>query len=251
MTDHWDYYFLRVDDQPASIFLNLGLFDEAPIAAQPHMAYVRLHMQNPRNDGLSSQEEFDALVALEDHVSAALQGKDTTFVGRCTTAGSRDFFFYIAQPDDWAARVAKALETYPDYEFDVGTREDEDWGLYFGYLYPSPMDMQSIQNRRVCEALESDGDTLQMPRAIDHYAYFRTARDADAFATAAVALGFTVKGRGEPTDTHDEFGVHLSREDTPGFDQIDAIALPLFELALEHDGEYDGWECEVVEGKPS
>jgi len=251
MNEHWDYYFLRVDEQPASIFLNLALFDEAPLEHLPHMAYVRLYMQTPREDGLSNQDEFDALTALEDHVVGSLLGNDTAYVGRCTTQGCRDFFFYVANAEDWAARAAKAFELYPDYEYDTGTREDEDWALYFGYLYPSPMDIQTIQNRRVCEALEQDGDTLQMPRPIDHYAYFKTPANADAFVAAATPLGYEVKARGEPTETHDEYGVQLCREDTPSHEQIDAITLPLYELALQFEGEYDGWECPVVEGRPS
>lgn len=251
MSDTWDYYFLRVDDQPASIFLNLSAFERAPDAKLPHMAYLRLYMQVPREDGLSNQEEFDALMALEDHVTKALEGDGAAYVGRCTTNGCRDFFFYVAKPDDWATRVARALDTYPEYEHDVGTREDEDWGLYFGYLYPSAMDMQTIQNRRVCEALENDGDALKTPRPIDHYAYFKTAAGAEAFANAAAAMGFDVRGRGEPTDTHDEYGVHLTREDTPSYEHIDSITLPLFELAIDNEGEYDGWECPVVEGKPN
>lgn len=251
MTDNWDFYFLRVDDQPASIFLDLGAFEHAPDPALPNMAYVRLYMQTPRDDGLSAQEEFDALMTLEDHLTSALQNDTTAYVGRCTTDGSRDFFFYVAKPEDWSTRVAKALEHYPEYEFDVGSREDEDWGLYFGYLYPSAMDMQCIQNRRVCDVLERDGDALKMPRPIDHYAYFKTAAQADAFAEAALAMDFEIKGRGEPSDTHDEYGVHLMREDTPSLERIDDITLPLFELAQTHEGEYDGWECPIVKGKPS
>jgi len=251
MTELWDFYFLRVDDQPASIFVDLGVFEHAPDASLPYMAYVRVHMHSPREDGLSSQEEFDALSAVEESIEDTLQSDTTAYVGRCTTAGTRDFFFYTGTPDDWSARVATVMASHPDYDYDVGTREDEDWGLYFGYLYPSPMDMQCIQNRQVCEALEKDGDPLRMPRPIDHYAYFKTQAQADAFAAAAEQMGYQVMGRGEPTDTHEEYGVHLSREDTPSYEGIDDVTLPLFELAQTHEGEYDGWECPVVEGKPS
>lgn len=48
ITDDWDFYFLQVDDKPASIY------DFAPNPKLPYMAYIRLHMREPRTDGLSS-----------------------------------------------------------------------------------------------------------------------------------------------------------------------------------------------------
>jgi hypothetical protein len=89
MTDNWDFYFLRVDDKPASIFVDLGIAREAPIKALPFMAYVRLYMTNPRPDGLSSQEEFDALTSIEDAMKKLGGAGGEAYVGRKTNSRQR------------------------------------------------------------------------------------------------------------------------------------------------------------------
>lgn len=57
MSNDWDFYSCRVDDKPASIFVDLGIGGDAPLSGQPYMTFVRLFMRAPRPDGLSSQAE--------------------------------------------------------------------------------------------------------------------------------------------------------------------------------------------------
>lgn len=90
MSDNWDFYAARIDDQPASIFVDLGAESAAPIASLGHMAYVRLYMKHPRPDGLSSSDEYDTLVGVEDAMEASLVGDDVVYVGRNTSNGCRD-----------------------------------------------------------------------------------------------------------------------------------------------------------------
>lgn len=246
MTDDWDFHFLRVEDKPASIYVDLGALEFAPVAALPVLAYVRLRMNAPRADGLSSQEEFDALVAIEDHLEQQLAGSGTAYVGRCTTNACRDFFFYLADAAGWAARVADSMRAFPDYRFQADTRPEPDWACYREYLYPGPAAMQTIENRRVCDALSRHGDRLGAAREIDHWAYFPDARGRDAFVAAAHRLGFATRVVFDPDDEDPRYGAQIWRADIPSLAGIDDITLPLFELALEHGGEYDGWESVVV-----
>ena len=41
MSDDWDFYFCRVDNQPASIYLDLGIAAQAPLTEFPCMAYAQ------------------------------------------------------------------------------------------------------------------------------------------------------------------------------------------------------------------
>lgn len=245
MTDNWDFYFLQVDDKPASIFVDLGILALAPIATLPVMGYVRLYMQAPREDGLSSRDEFDVLAQIEAHLEAKLVGDDTCYVGRCTTNGCRDFFFYMAQQADWPQRVATSLQAYADYRFEAKAREEPDWAAYLEYLYPTEIDRQTIENRRVCEALVRAGDQLDVAREIDHWAYFLDATSRDAFVADAAQLGYACRVLIDAQDDDARFGAQLWRVDAPTLTQIDDITLPLFHLANTHDGEYDGWESIV------
>lgn len=40
MSEEWDFYFCQVDDKPASIFVDLGIREQVPIAALPHRARI-------------------------------------------------------------------------------------------------------------------------------------------------------------------------------------------------------------------
>jgi hypothetical protein len=245
MTDNWDFYFLRVDDKPASTFVDLGAIDYAPVASLPFMAYIGLTMNAPRADGLSSQAEFDTLAAIEDALKGQLVGEGTDYVGRCTTNGCRDFFFYVAQPENWAPRVAACMAAFPQYKYEAESREEPDWSSYLEYLYPSPADRQTISNRRVCDALEENGDALTQPREIDHWAYFPDAAARDAYVAEAAGHGFEVRVLSEP-DKDAGYGAQLWRVDVPSAREIDDVTLALFNIAEKHGGDYDGWECVVV-----
>lgn len=246
MTKDWDFYPLLVDDRPASIYVDLGAIANAPNADLPYMAYVNLNMNAPRGDGLSSREEFDTLILIEDALRKNLVESGTDYVGRCTTNSCRDFYFYTAHPQDWGRRVAASLCSFPSYTYDADTNEDQGWSTYLSYLYPSDRDRRGIENRRVCEALERHGDKLVEGREIDHWIHFSNAASRDAFIDGAIKLGFAVRVSSEPDEDSDRYTAQVWRTDVPSFGKIDSVTDPLFNLAAKYGGDYDGWESVVV-----
>lgn len=243
----WNFYALRVDDRPASIYLDLSLADEVQAETYPVMAWLRVEMREPRDDGLSSQQEFDALVALEDHVVPMLAGAgQAVYAGRNTSSGCRDFFFYVVQGESWDAQVEQAMRAAPDYRFRSGHRPDPTWNAYHEFLYPGPRTRESMENRDVCAALEERGDALLQLREIDHWAHFPSAGERDEFLRKARAMGFENRTPTRDDDGEPDWGAQVFRSDVPGYGAIDDICLPLYDLAHECGGRYDGWECEVV-----
>lgn len=245
MTDDWDFYAARVDGKPASLYVNLGAEADAPVAGLTHVAHLRLRMRNPRDDGLSSQAEFDQLVRIEDALTAALCDAHTAYVGRNTSNGCRDFYFYVSTPDAWPDRTAAVMQAFAGYEFQTGTREDAAWSVYEEFLLPGAWDRERIENRRVCEQLEAHGDKLSAPREIDHFVWVPTLTAASAFLDEVGPLGFQPKGDPTHDDDRDAIGVQVARVDVPSPRGIDAVVRPLFDAAQRQGGEYDGWGCEV------
>lgn len=236
--DHdWDFYMLGVDDQPASTFVDLALAAIAPITNAPIMAYVSVLMRASRPDGLSSQEEFDDLVAVERSLEAAIQAQaHTVYAGRCTTAGSRDFYFYVADPDAFDTGVAEAMVQHPDYRFNTGHRPDAAWSVYREFLYPGARDMQRIQNRRVLAVLEEHGDRLDVPRWIDHRAYMPTPEAAEALQIHLVKLGYSIETHSD--DNGEAMTLDFKRIDRPR--EIEQVVIPIFETVRSLGGTYDG-----------
>ena len=249
MTEDWDFYFCTVDDKLASIYVDLGAIKMLPIETHPCMAYVRLTMVAPREDGMSSSEEYYKLIAVEDALETLCFGGEVNYVGRCTSDGHRDFYFYIKDGIIWQDRVAECLRAFSDYKYEIGSREDSAWSTYHSYLFPSDVNRQSIENRRVCVVLERNGDKLLVAREVDHWAEFADVVGRDAFVAGAVRLGFAVRALTTREDDG-KFCAQLFRSDIPSMNGIDDVTLPLYKLAQECGGNYDGWESVVVRSDP-
>lgn len=242
MSDDWDFYPLLVDSEPASIYVNLGLAGEAPIKNLHHMGYVRVFMRQARPDGLSSDDEFDDLIGVEDSLTKIFSGSDnTTYVGRNTSSGKRDFYFYTNDIAGFEESVRTAMAGHPHYQIEVGGRPDPDWAVYFDFLYPSPDDLQRVLNRRVIEQLAAYADNHSEPRLIDHFAYLPNAAAIAELREFLAGQGFSV---GQPKIDNGPVGLSFTRFDRP--DRIDDVVVPIARRIREIGGEYDGWGCEVV-----
>jgi regulator of RNase E activity RraB len=248
MSDAWDFYFANVNSVLASLFVDLGIRDSVPAPDRPWLLWTWVYFRQPRDDGLSSSEEAPILHQIEDAVTHAVKEiTEAELVGRITTSGRREFYFYGPRPDHFVEAVASALKAFPSYEFDSGIQEDPEWSQYLNVLYPSPEDRQRIKNLHVVEVLEKRGDPLKTPRLVSHWAYFNSPQDRTKFIAKAVAAGFKVADEFESDDPETEhpFGVTLERTDRVDWNSINEVTLNLFRLAQEVGGDYDGWETPV------
>jgi hypothetical protein len=252
-SQHWEFYLCELDDGPASILVDLGAAAVAPVADLPFAAFVRIPLQMPGPEGLSSAEELEQLSRLEDHLVARLPATGATrYVGRMTAAGCRNFLFYTASQASWQQRVAAVMAQLAgfEYPYEVNWREDREWRAYFELLYPSAADLQRIRNRHVCDVLQEHGDAMTAAREIEHWAYFPDMASRGRFLARLDSLGFTVRelwGAGETAGC----GVRFSRVDIPSFWAIDEVTLPLYQAASEAGGDYDGWETQVIKPPPT
>lgn len=244
MSDDWDFYFLLVDDRPASIFVDLGIAKEAPVADHSHMAYVSVTMRHPREDGLSSNAEFDDLVAIEETLTEQTeQDGAALFVGRSTSDGKRDFYYYVKDPDRFDKTARAVMSIYANYTFETSAREDKDWAVYFDFLHPSADDMQRIQNRRVCHQLEAHGDNLNSLRSIDHFVFLPSQIAQSDFVAYVQSIGFTVQQSAGEAASDGRFSIAFARDDQPA--QIDEVVILLAAKVSELGGTYDGWGCPI------
>src|SRR5579871_1879458 len=130
MSDRWDFYFHKIGESPASAFVDLGIRSEVPDARRPHLARVRLQMQVPREDGLSSSEESKILSRLEDiFTEDLLRAYDSIYVWRPTACGYREFCFYCPRPLEHSS-ITRALRAFPEYSFESQIAEDPHWRHY-------------------------------------------------------------------------------------------------------------------------
>jgi hypothetical protein len=242
--DDWDVYPCLVDDNPASIFLNLRYEREAPLAGVGTLYWIHIALQDAGEHGMGTADEAGELYPLEEAVVDGAEPAGFVFVGRLRNAGYWQMTFYgPAEREDVLRDLARpAADTGRDVE--VGSTADPEWGYYADFLLPDPERRQWIQNRRLVDYLEEQGDPLSTPRRVDHWAYFETAEMRDAFLADAAGEGFVADGGQEDGDAP-PFAAHVFRTDSVDLDTIHDVVMYLVGVAEGRGGDYDGWETSV------
>lgn len=246
--DEWDFYPCRVDDGPASIFLNLALITRLEQLDEDTLYAIRVTMVDAAEHDMGGDAEAEVMFPAEDEVVEALQPIGVRFIGRLRNNGGWQMTFMgPAQLEPQVHELAGAKLTAAGREFSLVSDHDPEWRYYSSFLYPDNERMRWIQDRRVVDVLEEHGDPLTLARRVDHWAYFPDQQTRAAFAMAVAPHGFEV----EELDEAEPSRAHLHRVDSVELDHIHQVTTLLEQLAEEHGGDYDGWETSVEAPKPN
>lgn len=252
LPQNWDFFMCRIEGAPASIRTNLALIEVAPLEGLSQRLQFYIKMQNPRPDGLSSNEEYPILCDIEDAIGEKAGAAGAVSAGVVKSEGFLELWFYTQNAEALAKTCEEALQTFEGYQSGYNIAEDPEWEDYFDFLYPDEFSYQTMQNRKVLMQLEKNGDKMEVPREIDHFFYFKEAAQQQAFAKEAEAKGFKVRFNDDEfvEDRKAEgkeypYMVEATREDSPL--AIDDIVWDLLELASPFEGNYDGWGCVNVQ----
>ena len=252
LPQNWDFFMCRIEGAPASIRTNLALIEVAPLEGLTQRLQFYIKMQNPRPDGLSSNEEYPILCDIEDAIGEKAEATGAVSAGVVKSEGFLELWFYTQNAEDLAKTCEEALQAFEGYQSGYNIAEDPEWEDYFGFLYPDEFSYQTMQNRKVLMQLEKNGDKMEVPREIDHFIYFKEAAQQQAFAKEAEAKGFKVRFNDDEFVEERKaegkeypYMVEATREDSPL--AIDDIVWDLLELASPFEGNYDGWGCANVQ----
>jgi len=242
---NWNSYFCTRDDHDASVFLNLELIDFAPMSDKPYLHILNITMINPREDGLSSNDEFDELMELEDAIEQSIKGFSTIYAGRITTNKRRNLYFYSHYKEDFQINIEKTMALFPTYSYEMHIEEDSLWQKYEDELYPDPRQYQMIENNMVVEQLEVNGDSLEKERLVYHWIYFKDESDKKKFLEVVLDMGFEVESESHDAEEIFPYGLNISRIDRVDYNSINTYSLDLWDIAENCNAVYDGWETSV------
>ena len=185
--DHWEIYVSYIDDQPAVILVDLGIGEFAPLAEKPALVWVWVQIPAPDEEGFPTEEEDMKLNDVEDLITDAVEATTARYVGRITSNGRREFYFYTDNPQEFRDAATAAMGSAPDYQFEI---------------------------------------------------------------TEVLALDFEVASQPERGDESEfPFALGLIRNHAVDVETVDDVTFELFELAQQHQGEYEGWGSKVVKSK--
>lgn len=242
--EEWNFYMTNIEDKLASIYIDLELHKHIPLKEKSNLCWIAIKLNNPTENGLTTNEESKTLFEIEDKILEILNPKNTIYGGRLTSDGFRDFYFYSKDINEFKNNAQKIADKYKDYEFIIDTKIDKNWSGYLD-IYPNEMDFQIISNREVVENLEKNGDHLAKPREVFHWIYFKKEVDRQKYVDLVKKNDFDVVNENYNKKEKLPFSVQIKRIDKVGYGDIDDYTLYLWKLAKENNGDYDGWETSV------
>lgn len=248
-TPEWEVYFCDINDQPACISVDLAFEALAPIADKHRAFELVVALQQTDADGFpAKEEEWEKLEEIEEALVEEFQTSlQAVFVGKMLHDGKRSFYFYSGQEALPEVIAANIMQAFPDYTYATNTLEDSDWGLYLDFLFPEPVDMQSIKNGRILRMMEEQGDEHHIPRPVSHFFSFTTEADRDVFKSAVEDNGYTLVQEGQNrAEAGATYGIVVAKVQAIGEEETQATTLTLWQLAEEFNGLYGGWQANVV-----
>ena len=187
---------------------------------------------------------------MEDAILENLNPKNFLNVGRVTSNGVRDIIFYSDQQSSNALmETADQFIAPTGYAYEVfEIEEDETWEFYHEFLYPNQYQQQHMGNQQVLFSLEEAGDSLEVPRKVDHWLYFHDLKMMKSFIKEVKKHRFAIEEKSKQMDEDGKYFVRISRTDYVDLHSINEVTDLLIEIADKYEGDYDGWETFVVKG---
>ncbi len=245
-TQDFDFYLSTIDDQRASIVVDLASVEQSPLVTHPLLLAVRIPMKHPREDGLRDGSEREALGKLEDAFTTRLESiVDAIYVGRIMVGGSITLYYYV--PEAARARIEKDLPGLlgdsDGYVVRWALEADPDWSHLAEGLAPDAYARQEIWNRRLLHQFERSGDSLTAPREVDHVVVFPTLAAAQRAGDLLRRSGFRVD---PPELSEDGHRLEFHRDECLADGRPDEFVVEVLDVVLPLEGDYDGWGAMVV-----
>ncbi len=251
--ENWAGFPSMIDDAPALVTTDLGWADyEEPDGMRPTL--LRVGIAAP---AMEEEEAFSAFLesvrpfdeALTEAILAELNG---AFVGTLFTESQRWWIFYAPVSAGADKVVREAARKAPGHMPELLIDRDPEWSFYAEVLFPDESQLRYIADRSVVDELEEQGDESDVPRPIEHRAFFPDAKSRDRFVKWCGKNGFEVAGvSGEMSDELEGFSVEFTHVGPAVIDDICEKTLLATEGAEKSGGAYDGWQTSIVkDGKP-
>jgi uncharacterized protein (TIGR01619 family) len=252
MSDNWNFYLDELDEHLASFVVDLDVTEEVNIKKYKWLFAVKVTIKNPTEQGFPGEQEDEQICEWEDELMERLNNEDIIQVGRLTTNGAREFFYYAKKEKQGKLIDQHALAVLDKngYETEIShIEEEEPWSFYSEFLYPDEYQFQQMSNRELVELLENENDDLEIPRKIEHWIEFETLDDLKAFERDIQKEGFTTENFEQQRNEDGTYSITISREDGVDFHLIDDVTVTIIAVAQQHNGVYDGWESPVIQKK--
>ncbi|MEO7174532.1 MAG: DUF695 domain-containing protein [Saprospiraceae bacterium] len=239
----WDFYIVQQEDSLSTIAVDLGFSNVAPIKDKQDIAWISLFLINPSNDGLATADESNTLAKIEDQLALEMtQKQGAHYVGRITSDGHQDLFFYLGDPGHFEETVYQLMVSFPDYLFKFGSKEDKDWNGYFKLLYPKPKTLQRIYSRRKFDDLQQSENWYTIPKLMQYQFAFKTEVDRNRFETLIAKDGFQLENQNTVEGLELPYCSKIERNEQIDLTHLGDTIDWLIDQSESCHGSFQGWE---------
>lgn len=247
--ESWELYITRQDGEAlTSVLVNTGVMEALDAASGMVSVLAEVALGAPREDGLPTQEQGEALLRLDQDLEQLAAQQGCWSLGRATWAGKCRMNYLVPK-----ARVKAVLAGIEQVAQGHGyalrhTQEPEGArGFYRDVLYPDAQDRRQIADEKILARLQEQGDLGNEPRQVMHWAYFPDHGAAQGFSDWAFEQGYVIF----------EAGIAEGKDGLPHQVRFTNVCMMAHGQIMEHSrnlvlaaekfgGDYDGWETEVV-----
>ena len=246
--DNWDVYLARYDEGPGSVTLDLNLIKTAPVKALPFVLITGVKFTACDKEGFPQGNEFENLYKIADDilkvVSSATSIREAgTFTYQCQWLT----YIYVKDTSNLRNLLMKLYkENYGKYVPYLNLRPDPTWDAYLQFLYPNEDILEQMQNQKMLNKLLDAGDNLKKPRVVDHWIYFPTTASRDLYIKFAQQQKFKIVSKAKGKNPDMPYELRISRIDKVDAASINETTKYLKIKAVEYQGQYDGWETQVI-----
>jgi hypothetical protein len=232
-------------DSVAFVLYDHGIRGEIDSFPINNLIKFKLQFKTPNENGLPTGEENEVSDHIDDDIGSFVEEHGGIFVGRITVDGARYFYCYVQAPKEIIDGFLEGVQQKHGYRIVVHEMADPSKDGYWKDLFPTEDDWQMIQDLRVVRVLEEHGDTLEVPRKIDHWIYFESMDELKRFLEWVKSEEFVAEEITEPNLDQNSFGLHIYRTDVPELFKINRVTQMLRHKAKQYGGDYDGWETSI------
>lgn len=249
--DRWEVYIARFQSGLGSVTVDMDLQPKAPFKNHPYVLEVVVKSKDCDKRGFPSNEELSKLQTLSDSTEAWLSNNKLGFLAGTYTAHCyRHHYFYVND----SAKAQEGVEQLLKQQFSAlrpmaDTRADSTSKTYLHFLYPD-QDMQDfIEDQKVVQQLQLNGDSLTTPRQVDHLLYFLTKDDREKFSNYAKSEDFKIVSTDYNKKWNLPYELRIAKVQPVTIESISKTTKPLREMARKLKGSYDGWLTSIITSK--
>ena len=196
-----------------------------------------------------SQEDemrYEEFLEIKESLIISLEHDEVAkYVGSRMVDGWYELYFYAQESKNLNTQVAHML-TSTQYVYETSVVRDAKWDFHYKNLLPNELELCHIESEKIIAQLQEEGDTLDVPRVVEHYVSFELPTQKNRFLNTLALEDFSVKD--EIATDEFEYGVALSREHCVTSSTLREVVSALFVEIKKAQGYYEGWSTTLVVG---